>query len=87
MQRFKFIDFMVVELHFFKKKMKNMAKNVKALFKLVHTSYITTQIIFGLLVIFHTFYTLIKSEINLKLKVKMKYIWFSMGIYRPEQSL
>ena len=58
MQRFNFIDFMVIELRFFKnnnnnnnnkkkkkkkKKMENMAKILKVLFKLLHTSYIITQ--------------------------------------------
>ena len=46
MQRFNFIDFMVIELRFFKKKknkMKNMTTFLKALFKLLHTSYIITQ--------------------------------------------
>ena len=55
MQRFNFIDFMVIELRFFKKnnnkkkkkkkkkKMENMAKILKVLFKLLHISYIITQ--------------------------------------------
>ena len=52
-QRFKFIDFMVIELRFFKKKkkkkkkkMKNMAKMWKALFEILRMSYITDQPIF-----------------------------------------
>ena len=36
MQKFKFIDFMVVELRFFKKNKKNMAKMWKALFEMLH---------------------------------------------------
>ena len=52
MQRFKFIDFMVIELRFFKKKkkkikkMKNMAKMRKALFEILRMSYLTDQQIF-----------------------------------------
>ena len=52
MQRFNFIDFMVIELRFFKKKkkkkkkMKNMGKNVKSTFCDIHISYITDQPIF-----------------------------------------
>ena len=59
MQRFKFIDFMVIELRFFKnnnnkkkkkkknnKKMKNMGKNVKCTFVILRISYITDQPIF-----------------------------------------
>ena len=49
-QRFKFIDFMVIELRFFKKKkkkkMKSMEKMWKALFEILHMSYITDQPIF-----------------------------------------
>ena len=48
MQRFNSIDIMVIELRFFKKnnkkkKMKNMAKMGKALFEILHLSYITDQ--------------------------------------------
>ena len=50
MQRFNFIDFMVIELRFFKKKkknkMKNMGKNVKSTFCDIRISYITDQPIF-----------------------------------------
>ena len=52
MQRFNFIDLMVIELRFFKKnkkkkkKMKNMAKMWKALFEILRISYITDQPIF-----------------------------------------
>ena len=50
MQRFKFIDFMVIELRWFKKKnkkkMKNMDKMRKALFEILHMSYIIDQPIF-----------------------------------------
>ena len=53
MQRFNFIDFMVIELRFFKKKnndnkkkMKNMGKNVKCTFVILRISYITDQPIF-----------------------------------------
>ena len=51
MQRFNFIDFMVIELRFFKKKknnnkMKNMGKNVKSTFLILRISYITDQPIF-----------------------------------------
>ena len=51
-QRFKFIDFMVIEVRFFKKKKnkkkmkKNMDKMWKALFEILHLSYITDQPIF-----------------------------------------
>ena len=77
MQRF---EFMVTELRFFKKnkKMKNMAKKLmwKALFVILRMSYIPDRPIF----IYWLFFThilhldFIKSEINLKLKVKMKNI-------------
>ena len=52
MQRFNFIDFMVIELRFFKKKkkkkkmMKNMGKNVKSTFVILRISNITDQQIF-----------------------------------------
>ena len=53
MQRFNFIDFMVIELRFFKnnnnkkkKKMKNMGKNVKSTFCDIRISYIRDQPIF-----------------------------------------
>ena len=52
MQRLNFIDFMVIELRFFKKKknnnkkMKNMGKNVKCTFVILRISYITDQPIF-----------------------------------------
>ena len=54
MQRFKFSDFMVIELRFFKKKKKkkkkkmkkNMDKMRKSPFLIVCTYYITTQPIF-----------------------------------------
>ena len=53
MQRFNFIDFMVIELRFFKKKkkknkkkMKNMGKNVNSTFLILRISYITDQPIF-----------------------------------------
>ena len=54
MQRFNFIDFMVIELRFFKKKkkkkkkkkVKNMCKNVKSTFCDIRISYITDQPIF-----------------------------------------
>ena len=47
MQRFKFIDFMVIEVRFFKekkkKKMKNMDKMWKSFFQILCVSYITDQ--------------------------------------------
>ena len=58
MQRFNFIDFMVIEVRFFKKKkkkkknnnnnkkMKNMGKNVKSTFCDIHISYIIDQSFF-----------------------------------------
>ena len=51
MQRFRFIDFMVIELCFFKEKKKkklkeNMDKMWKALFDIIRMSYITDQPIF-----------------------------------------
>ena len=63
MQRFNFIDFMVIELRFFKKKnnnnkkkkkkkMKNMGKNVKCTFVILRISYITDQPIFVSLLFF-----------------------------------
>ena len=70
MQRFKFSDFMVIELRFFKKKKKkkkmkeNMDKMGKALFEILRMSYITKQPIFCLLVIFHTFSTLISLKVK-----------------------
>ena len=50
-QRFKFSDFMVIELRFFKKKKnkkmkENMDKMWKALFDILRMSYITDQPIF-----------------------------------------
>ena len=52
-QRFNFIDFMVIEVRFFKKKkMKNMAKMWKALFEILRISYITDQPIFVYLLFF-----------------------------------
>ena len=50
-QRFKFIDFMVIEVRFFKKKKnkkmkKNMDKMWKELFEILRLSYITDQPIF-----------------------------------------
>ena len=48
-QRFNLIDFMVIELRFFKKnkKMENMAKCEKHFLRLLHTFYITTHPIFA----------------------------------------
>ena len=76
MQRFNFIDFMVIELRFFKKKKNNKMKNmVKSTFCDIRISYITDQPI-----LFHGYFShilhldIIKSEINFKLKVKMKNI-------------
>ena len=70
---------MVIELRFFKKKnkkkMKNMGKNVKSTFLIL--AYLTSQINQFL---FHGYFShilhldIIKSEINFKLKVKMKNI-------------
>ena len=69
MQRFKFIDYMVIEVRFFKKKkknkMENMAKMKKALFKLLHTFYITTQPILVYWLFFYTFFTLISLKVKL----------------------
>ena len=84
MQRFNFIDFMVIELRFFKKKkkMKNTWQKCEKYF-LRYYAYHTSQINHFL---FHGYFShilhldIIKSEINFKLKVKMAYIWFSMGI-------
>ena len=70
---------MVIEVHFFKKKKKEKkkietwTKSENHFFQILFTLYITTQ------QILYTGY-FIKSEINFKLKVKMNYIWFSMGI-------
>ena len=85
--RLKFIDFMVIELHWFKKKkkMKNMAKiNEESTFwDIMHVLH-NWSTNFCILVIFHTFFTLIllkvKSTSNWKWKWKKSYIWFSMGI-------
>ena len=86
MQRFKFIDFVVIELRFFKnnnnkkkkkkKKKKKMETRTKCENQILCTSYITTQPIFGILVIFHTFFTLISLKVKStsKLKVKMNKI-------------
>ena len=75
MQRFKFIDFMVIELRWFKKKkkknkkMENMDEMWKSLFQILCTSYITTQPF--LLVIFHTFFPMI----SLKVKSTSNWKW------------
>ena len=74
MQRFKFIDFMVIQVRFFKKKknkkmMKNMDKMWKSFLCIYHIQFWYTSCFS------HAFYPdSIKSEINLKLKVKMKNI-------------
>ena len=50
MQRFKFIDFMVIEVRFFKKKKNNkmnMEKMWKALFEILQMSYITDLVYSG----------------------------------------
>ena len=80
MQRFKFIDFMVIELRFFKKKkkMENMDKMWNHFFRYyVHLTSQRNQF-------FYTGYFshilhlgIIKSEINFKSKVKTKYMIFN----------
>ena len=64
---FKFIDFTVIELRFFKKnKMKNMAKMWKALFEIFACLTLTYSGYFS-----HILHLdIIKSEISFKLKVK-----------------
>ena len=80
MQRFKFIDVMVIELRLFKKKMKNMNKMWKALFELIRMSYITKQPILYTGYFSHILHlNVIKSEINFKLKMN-RTTRFSMGI-------
>ena len=81
MPRFKFIDFMVIELRFFKeikKKKMNMDKMWKAHFEIPPMSCITDQPFF---VYWQSGYfshilhlDIIKSEINFKLKVEMNKI-------------
>ena len=72
MQRFNSIDFMVIELRFFKnnKKMKNMGQNVKSTFCDIRMSYVTDQPIFVGYFSHILHLDIIKSEINFKLKVK-----------------
>ena len=54
-----------------------MVKMWKALFEILRMSYIT----FCILVVFHTFFTLISLKVKLKVKMNNNsYIWFSMGI-------
>ena len=74
MQRFKFI---VIELHFFKKKMKeNTAKMWKPHFEILHMSYITVQLFFVYNWIFFT-----HSQLQIESENKQySYIWFTMGI-------
>ena len=80
MQRFNFIDFMVIELRFFKKKNKNNNKKMETWQKcekhfLIYYTHFTSQHIQFLYTRYFSciFYLdIIKSEINLKLKVKMK---------------
>ena len=76
MQRFKFIDFMVIEVRFFKKKKKMNKKMVdkmwKSLFQILCISHITLLPIFVYWLFFkHSLLSIIKSEINLKLKVNI----------------
>ena len=78
MQRFNFIDFMVIELRFFKKKKKKKKNNKKMetwqKCEKRYYAYLTSQINYFL---FHGYFShilhldIIKSEINFKLKVKM----------------
>ena len=80
MQRFNFIDFMVIELRFFKKKKKNKMKNMGEM----HFCDIThilhhRSTNFCFMVIFHTFFTLIPWN-ELQIEIEYPYIWFSMGI-------
>ena len=70
MQRFNFIDFMVTELRFFKKKkMKNMDKMWKSFY--VHTTSQHTQLLYTGYFSHILYLDITKSEINFKLKVKM----------------
>ena len=84
MQRFKFIDFMVIELRFFKKKnkkkkkkkmMKTWTKCGNHLFRYYehltsqHNNFLYTSYFSHILHL-----DIIKSEMNLKLKVKMNKI-------------
>ena len=76
MQRFKFIDFMVIELHYFKKKkMKTWTKWGKHFLR--YYAYLTFQ---NNKCLFTGYFShllnldIIKSEINFKLKVKMNKI-------------
>ena len=72
MQRFNFIDFMVIELRFFKnnnkkkkKKMKNMGNHVKcSTFVILRISYITDQPIFVSWLFFTHFFTLISLKVK-----------------------
>ena len=74
MQRFKFSDFMVIEVRFFKKKMENMAKIWKD-FEILYMSYITDQPILCTTYFSHILHLdIIESEINFKLKVKINKI-------------
>ena len=70
----RFVNFMVIELRWFKKKkekkMENMDKMGKALFEILHVLYHKTTN-FCILVIFHTFFTLI----SLKVKSTSNWKW------------
>ena len=62
MQRFKFIDFMVIQVRFFKKKKnKKMMKNMDKMWKSFYV-YITSN--FGIPVVFHTLSTLIALKVK-----------------------
>ena len=92
MQRFKFSDFMVIELCFFKKKkkkkkkkkMENMDKMWKALFEIIHMFYIIDQQIFVYWLFFtHSlpWYHYKWNQLQIKSENEQNpYIWFSMGI-------
>ena len=70
MQRFKFIDFIVIEVRFFKRREdEKHGKNVESTF--LSMSYITDQPIFIYWLFFHTFLTLI----SLKVKMKSGFQW------------
>ena len=71
MQRFKFIDFMIIEpeVRFFKKKrkkkkMKNMDKMWKSFFQILCISHITLLPNFCILVVFHMLSTLISLKVK-----------------------
>ena len=69
-QRFKVIDFMVIELGFFRKK--KMNEKIDQMWKAILGKHVlhNRSTNFCILVIFHTFFTFISLKVKLKVKMK-----------------